>query len=78
MDFEPLEAPFEGANIRLSQIVDIHGNTKVKFNRANMRGFDKGEIERILRVGICLNCHQEDDRVFKNWSNRKNCPKVPF
>uniref|UniRef100_A0A832LXR1 Uncharacterized protein n=1 Tax=Caldimicrobium thiodismutans TaxID=1653476 RepID=A0A832LXR1_9BACT len=76
LSFEPLEAPFGGTNLRLSQIVDFEGNTLVKFNRPGMRGFNKEELERILKIGICLNCHNPKDRIFMNWKRELRCPRL--
>ncbi|MCS7198872.1 MAG: hypothetical protein NZ850_00780 [Caldimicrobium sp.] len=76
--FEPLEAPFGETKIRLSQIVDPQGNTLVKFNRPNMRGFNRGELERVLKVGLCLNCHPPEHKIFLEWKGDFLCPQYPF
>lgn len=76
--FEALEKPFtKGGKIALSQIIDPAGHTIVKFNRKEMRGFTKEEWMRILRVGICLNCHKENSALFKRWKRDLSCPKFP-
>ncbi len=49
----------------------------MKFNRENMRGFSQGEIERILKVGICLECHKGKDKIYRNWKEKIECPKYP-
>ncbi len=74
--FEALEKPItKERNINLSQIVNPEGESLVKFNKSGMRGFNKEEIIRILRVGLCLNCHEENSAIFKHWKKNINCPK---
>ena len=42
----------------LDAFVDIQGRPLVNFSRKKrLRTFNKDEIDRILTVGICLNCH---------------------
>jgi hypothetical protein len=76
--FEALEKPVtESSGVTLSQFVDFEGKTLVKFNRPEMRGFNRDELLRILRVGLCLKCHAEKDPLFKNWKTGLRCPKFP-
>lgn len=63
--------------VKLSQLVNFEGETLVKFNRKGMRGFNKEEILKILRVGFCLNCHEENSTIFKHWKKNRRCPKFP-
>lgn len=63
--------------LKLSQIINQEGKTLVKFNRENMRGFNKEEIEKILKVGICLGCHPGHDRIYLRWRKEISCPKFP-
>ncbi|MEZ0344552.1 MAG: hypothetical protein ABWJ99_07115 [Caldimicrobium sp.] len=76
--FEALEKPqTKNKKVRLSQIVNLQGETLIKFNRKGMRGFNQEEIIRILRVGFCLNCHKENSPIFKHWKRNIVCPKFP-
>ncbi|BAU23357.1 hypothetical protein THC_0973 [Caldimicrobium thiodismutans] len=76
--FEALEKSVtKNPKISLSQIVTPEGKTLVKFNRPEMRGFNEEELLRILRVGLCLNCHSEKDKLFKTWKRDTRCPKFP-
>ena len=78
ISFYALEKPItQKENISLSQIVDLEGRTLVKFNRREMRGFTKEELKRILRVGLCLNCHEETSSLFKRWKKDIFCSKFP-
>ena len=78
ISFHALEKPItQKENISLSQIVDLEGRTLVKFNRREMRGFTKEELKRILRVGLCLNCHEETSSFFRRWKKDIFCPKYP-
>ncbi len=55
-------------NHPLDAFVDIDGNALVHTSRKGLRPFDKKEIDRILYVGLCLNCHRDfKDPVMKNW-----------
>ncbi len=73
---EPLEKPVK-QNLRLSQIVSMEGENLVQFNRPKMRGFNKEELTKILRVGLCLNCHSQNHTIFQKWKNTLKCPKFP-
>lgn len=63
--------------LRLSQIINEKGETLVKFNRKNMRGFNRDEFTKIYKVGICLTCHKEKDKIYKKWHEKIACPKFP-
>ncbi|QER41401.1 hypothetical protein F1847_01095 [Thermodesulfobacterium sp. TA1] len=70
-----LEQPFvKSPKVCLSQMVNLNGTTLVKFSRSGLRPFNQEELKRILRVGFCLKCHQENDVIFKNWPPKKTCP----
>ncbi len=76
--FEALErAATKNPQITLSQLIDFEGRTLIRFNRPEMRGFNRDELLRILRVGLCLNCHTDRDPLFKNWKAGLRCPKFP-
>jgi hypothetical protein len=61
---------------RLSRVGDREGRSLVKFNREGLRPFTKEELDRILKVGLCLSCHEERDRIFKNWRSDLKCPRL--
>lgn len=76
--YREIEKPYPGINILLSQVGTFDGKSVVKFNRVKMRTFTREELERILRVGLCLNCHHENDRIFNNWRQNIQCKKLKF
>lgn len=56
----------------LDAFVDIEGRSLVHTSRQGLRPFSKGEIDSILYVGFCLECHRGfSDPVMKNWSHGK-------
>lgn len=76
LHFEPVEKPFAQVNVTLSQIGTFEGKALVKFNREGMRPFTQEELERILKVGLCLNCHPEKDKIFRTWHKNIKCPRL--
>ena len=49
----------------LDGYVDINGTPLQKSSRADLRPFNKEELNRILRVGLCIECHTRyDDPAF--------------
>ncbi|WP_028841395.1 hypothetical protein [Thermodesulfobacterium hveragerdense] len=70
-----LEKPFlKSPRVCLSQMVTLNGTKLVNFSRPNLRPFSQEELVKILRVGFCLNCHSEKDKIFKKWPPKKVCP----
>ena len=61
---------------KLSQVGDREGKALVDFNRKGLRPFTKEELDRILKVGVCLACHAEGDRLFKNWRRDLKCQRL--
>lgn len=55
---------------------DLDGRQLQKGFRPNLRPFNKMELERILKVGLCLKCHKDfSDRAFKGYSAELECRK---
>jgi hypothetical protein len=43
-------------------------------SRSDLRPFNRQELARILRVGLCLECHQKyDDPAWKNYGPETRC-----
>ncbi|HID97859.1 MAG TPA: hypothetical protein EYP57_06700 [Thermodesulfobacteriaceae bacterium] len=70
-----------GIDHPLDAFVDIKGRPLVHVSRKGLRPFNRGELVRILNVGICLPCHKDfKDPVMKNWdpecgqSPCRHCP----
>jgi hypothetical protein len=56
--------------------VDIEGRPLQKSSRPNLRPFNKEELRRILRVGLCASCHDSyQDAAWKNYEGKSQCPK---
>jgi len=44
-------------------------------SREDLRPFNKEEIEGILRVGLCVDCHTSyDDPAFVEYDKNRPCP----
>lgn len=55
--------------------VTIDGEALQHGSRANLRPFNGDELKRILRVGLCLDCHtQDDDPAYQNYDPKRPCP----
>ncbi|MDR0476449.1 MAG: amino acid ABC transporter substrate-binding protein [Desulfobulbaceae bacterium] len=53
--------------------VDIEGRPLQKSSRPGLRPFNKEELRRILRVGLCLPCHGDyHDAVWKNYDSKSH------
>lgn len=64
-----------GKTVPLDAFVSIDGTPLQHSSRPDLRPFNKDELTRILRVGICIECHKEyNDKAWKNYSPETNCP----
>ena len=64
-----------GRTPALDAYVTIAGTPLQKSSRPAVRPFNKEELARILRVGLCLECHKEyNDPAYKNYSPETKCP----
>ncbi len=63
----------------LDSFVDVNGTSLVNFSRPWLRTFNRKEIEAVLRVGLCVDCHHRyDDPVIRRWGPpvwKNPCPK---
>ncbi len=79
-DFSPATAANSkvfGLDTRLDAFVNKNGKALVHSSRKGLRPFEKGELDRIIQVGLCLCCHKGfNDPVMKNWP-RDNRPPTP-
>nr|WP_320010007.1 hypothetical protein [uncultured Desulfobulbus sp.] len=65
----------QGRTPGFDAFVTIDGEQLQHGSRKDLRPFNKGEIERILRVGLCLECHPEaSDKAYQNYSSSRPCP----
>ena len=76
--FTPLyqgEETTAGKTVPLDAYVDIEGTPLQLSSRPNLRPFNKNELNRILRIGLCLECHKTyEDPAYKNYTVDKPCP----
>jgi len=55
--------------------VTIDGTPLQYGSRKNLRPFNGEELQRILRIGLCLDCHSSpDDPVFRHYDRQRPCP----
>ena len=56
--------------------VDIDGQPLQRGSRPGLRPFNKEELRRILRVGLCVNCHGDyQDAAWKGYDDTTKCPR---
>ncbi len=61
-----------GIDQPLDSMVNIEGKPLMHTSRPYFDTFSKNEIYKILKVGLCLTCHEGEDSIMKNWlANRK-------
>ncbi|PID72613.1 MAG: amino acid ABC transporter substrate-binding protein [Desulfobulbus propionicus] len=65
----------DGRTVGLDNFVTIDGKALQYGSREDLRPFNKEEIESILRVGLCLDCHTRyDDPAFVGYERNRPCP----
>lgn len=63
-----------GVTVPFDAYVTIEGEPLQHSSRSTMRPFDKGELRAILRVGLCVGCHDRyDDPIWKNYNAQTVC-----
>ncbi|HBT97676.1 MAG TPA: amino acid ABC transporter substrate-binding protein [Desulfobulbaceae bacterium] len=56
--------------------VDIEGRPLQQGSRPGLRPFNKEELRKILRVGLCVDCHGSyQDAAWKNYGSETKCPR---
>ena len=62
--------------VPLDAFVTIDGKQLQHGSRENLRPFNGDELRRILRVGLCLPCHEDyDDPAYTNYDPARPCPE---
>jgi hypothetical protein len=78
--FTPLDQGVEtldGKTVPFDAFVDIDGRALQHGSRPDLRPFDKDELQRILRVGLCVSCHDEyEDPMWKDYTQETTCSRV--
>jgi hypothetical protein len=63
-----------GVTVPFDAYVTMEGEPLQHSSRSTMRPFDKGELRAILRVGLCVGCHDRyDDPIWKNYNGQTVC-----
>lgn len=77
--FRPLDQGVDthaGETVGLDAFVTIEGKPLQHGSRADLRPFNREELHKILRVGLCLECHTEySDPVWKKYDADTPCPR---
>lgn len=80
-EFTPVDRGVEGDRGRtpgFDTFVTIDGTPLQHGSRKNLRPFNGGELHRILRIGLCLECHPKaDDPAYRNYDPNRPCPVFP-
>ena len=64
-----------GHTVPLDAFVTIDGKQLQRGSRADLRPFNKQELDRILRVGICIECHKDyNDKAWQGYNSKTVCP----
>ena len=76
--FVPVDRGVQTANGRtvgFDNFVTIEGTALQHGSRKDLRPFNGEELQRILRVGLCLECHSRaDDPAYKEYDWKRPCP----
>ncbi|MCL2457445.1 MAG: amino acid ABC transporter substrate-binding protein, partial [Desulfobulbus sp.] len=65
----------KGRTPGLDAFVTIDGAPLQRGSRSNLRPFNGEELRRILRIGLCCDCHREaGDPVWRNYDRQRSCP----
>jgi hypothetical protein len=76
--FFPVErgvAEQDGRTPGFDNFVTIDGTPLQYGSRKELRPFNREELHRILRIGLCLDCHASaDDPAYQNFDHQRSCP----
>ena len=70
-----------GKTVPFDAYVTLDGKPLQHSSRSTLRPFDKGELSSILRVGLCVGCHNRyDDPVWQSYTSTTICrrPEMSF
>ena len=63
-----------GKTVPFDAYVTLDGEPLQHSSRSTLRPFDKGELSSILRVGLCVGCHNRyEDPVWQNYTSKAIC-----
>lgn len=77
--FTPLDKGVQtltGPTVGFDTFVTLDGTPLQHGSRANLRPFNGDELRRILRVGLCVGCHDSyEDPLWKNYTEQTVCTR---
>ena len=77
--FNPVDRGVEtlaGRTVSLDAFVSLEGEALQHASRPELRPFNKEELLRILRVGLCVQCHGDyADPAYRDYTPQTKCPK---
>jgi hypothetical protein len=77
-EFHPVDQGVDtlvGRTVGLDTFVTIDGTPLQNGSRENLRPFNGEEIRRILRIGLCLECHTGiNDPAYRDYDPQRPCP----
>lgn len=63
-----------GTTVPFDAYVTLAGDALQNSSRSDLRPFDKGELRTILRLGLCVGCHNTyDDKIWLNYKDTTIC-----
>ncbi|HBI15517.1 MAG TPA: amino acid ABC transporter substrate-binding protein [Desulfobulbaceae bacterium] len=66
----------EGRTVGLDTYVTMDGEALQHGSRPEVRPFNGEELKRILRIGLCLQCHKDiRDPAYRDYDPKRPCPK---
>ncbi len=66
----------DGKTVPFDAFVNIDGEALQHGSRPDLRPFNKTELQSILRVGLCVGCHDTyDDPIWKTYSKEMECSR---
>jgi len=75
--FEPIDQGIRtsaGTTVPFDAYVTLDGESLQHSSRSTLRPFDGKELRAILRVGLCVQCHnQYDDTIWKKYNGQTVC-----
>ncbi len=67
----------DGKTVPFDAFVNIQGEALQHGSRPDLRPFNKEELQNILRVGLCVSCHdQYEDPVWKDYGKDTICTRM--
>lgn len=67
----------DGQTVPFDAFVNVDGEALQHGSRPDLRPFNKEELKSILRVGLCVGCHDRyEDPMWKNYNKETTCSRM--